>query len=56
LTEPDTARGIDKGVVVGDAITRLKQTLMFDLGIVTKEEVQALIEADVKGGGKRESR
>lgn len=56
LTEADTGRGIEKGVLVGDAITRLKQTLMFDLGIVTKEEVQALIEADVTGGGKRESR
>lgn len=56
LTETDPARGIEKGVLVGDAITRLKQTLMFDLGIVTKEEVQALIEADVTGGGKRESR
>lgn len=56
LTESDTGRGIEKGVLVGDAITRLKQTLMFDLGIVTKEEVQALIEADVTGGGKRESR
>jgi hypothetical protein len=29
---------------------------MFDLGIITKEEVQALMEADVTGGGKRESR
>jgi 2-dehydro-3-deoxygluconokinase len=56
LTEADRARGIEKGVLVGDAITRLKQTLMFDLGIVTKEEVQALMESDVKGGGRRESR
>jgi 2-dehydro-3-deoxygluconokinase len=56
LTETEPARGIEKGVLVGDAITRLKQTLMFDLGIVTKEEVQALIEADITGGGKRESR
>jgi len=56
LTESEAARGIEKGVLVGDAITRLKQTLMFDLGIVTKEEVQALMEADVTGGGKRESR
>jgi 2-dehydro-3-deoxygluconokinase len=56
LTEAETAIGIEKGVLVGDAITRLKQTMMFDLGIVTKEEVQALIEADITGGGKRESR
>jgi 2-dehydro-3-deoxygluconokinase len=56
LTETDSGRGIEKGVLVGDAITRLKQTMMFDLGIVTKEEVQALIDADKTGGGKRESR
>jgi 2-dehydro-3-deoxygluconokinase len=56
LTEPGRGRGIEKGILVGDAITRLKQTLMFDLGIVTREEVQALMESDVKGGGKRESR
>jgi 2-dehydro-3-deoxygluconokinase len=56
LTETDPARGLEKGVLVGDAITRLKQTLMFELGIVTKEEVQALMVADITGGGKRESR
>jgi 2-dehydro-3-deoxygluconokinase len=56
LTEADPARGLEKGILVGDAITRLKQTLMFDLGIVTKEEVQALMDTDVTGGGKRESR
>jgi 2-dehydro-3-deoxygluconokinase len=56
LTETETAHGIEKGILVGDAITRLKQTIMFDLGIVTKDEVQALIEADITGGGKRESR
>jgi len=56
LTETDGTRGLEKGVLVGDAITRLKQTLMFDLGIVTKQEVQALMEADVTGGGKRASR
>jgi 2-dehydro-3-deoxygluconokinase len=56
LTESEGARGIEKGVLVGDAMTRLKQTLMFDLGIVTKEEVQGLMEADVTGGGRRASR
>jgi 2-dehydro-3-deoxygluconokinase len=56
LTEDDSSLGIEKGVLVGDAITRLKQTLMFDLGIITREEVQSLIDADVSGGGKRESR
>jgi 2-dehydro-3-deoxygluconokinase len=56
LTESDTACGIEKGVLVGDALTRLKQTLMFDLPIVTKEDVQALMESDIKGGGKRAAR
>jgi len=40
-------------VLVGDAATRLKQTLMFDLPIVDKSEVEALMRADVVGGGKR---
>ena len=53
LTETDTASGIEKGVLVGDAATRLKQTLMFDLPIITKAEVQALMRADVAGGGRR---
>jgi 2-dehydro-3-deoxygluconokinase len=56
LTEADTARGIEKGVLVGDSISRLKQTIMFDLPIITKQEVHALMKADVLGGGKRESR
>jgi 2-dehydro-3-deoxygluconokinase len=56
LTESDTALGIEKGVLVGDAISRLKQTIMFDLPIITKQEVHALMKADVLGGGKRESR
>ncbi len=56
LTEPDTVRGIEKGILVGDAITRLKQTLMFELGIVTREEVHSLMKSDVHGGGKREHR
>jgi hypothetical protein len=41
---------------VGDAATRIKQTLMFDLPIVTKAEVQDLMKEDVVGGGKRVSR
>jgi 2-dehydro-3-deoxygluconokinase len=48
--------GIEKGVLVGDAATRLKQTLMFDLPIVDKTEIQALLKADVLGGGKRTAR
>jgi 2-dehydro-3-deoxygluconokinase len=56
LTAGLGAEGIDKGVLVGDAATRIKQTLMFDLPIVDKEEVQALMRQDVLGGGKRTSR
>ena len=56
LTEDFGGEGITKGVLVGDAATRLKQTLMFDLPIVNKAEVEALMEAEVFGGGKRTSR
>jgi 2-dehydro-3-deoxygluconokinase len=56
LTEGFTGQGIIKGVLVGDAATRLKQTLMFDLPIIEKSEVQALMRSDVLGGGKRTSR
>lgn len=56
LTDEFSAESIVKGVLVGDAATRLKQTLMFDLPIIDKAEVQALMKADVAGGGKRTSR
>lgn len=56
LTEAFTAGGLVKGVLVGDAATRLQQTLMFDLPIIDKNEIQALMRADLLGGGKRESR
>lgn len=56
LTEDFGAAGIEKGVLVGDAATRIKQTLMFDLAIVNKDEVQALMKADALGGGKRTAR
>ncbi len=56
LSENFSATGLRKGVLVGDAATRLKQTLMFDLPIVDKSEVQALMTADVRGGGKRTAR
>ena len=56
LTEDFSETGITKGVLVGDAATRLKQTLMFDLPIVEKAEVQALLKEDVVGGGKRTAR
>jgi 2-dehydro-3-deoxygluconokinase len=56
LTEESASEGIIKGVLVGDAATRLKQTLMFDLPIVDKAEVEALMKAEVLGGGKRTAR
>ena len=56
LTENFDSQGLAKGVLVGDAFTRLKQTLMFDLPLVDREEVQALMKEDVLGGGKRTSR
>ena len=56
LTENFTGQALAKGVLVGDAFTRLKQTLMFDLPIIDKAEVQALMEENVFGGGKRTSR
>jgi 2-dehydro-3-deoxygluconokinase len=56
LTEDFSPAGVQKGILVGDAATRLKQTLMFDLPIVTKGEVQALLTSDAVGGGKRTMR
>jgi len=56
LTAGFNSEGIEKGILVGDAATRIKQTLMFDLPIVTKSEVQDLLKSDVEGGGKRVSR
>mgnify|MGYP005834479301 CR=1 FL=1 len=56
LTEPDPALALRKGVLVGDTATRLKQTVMFDLPMVTRQEIQALLNADVAGGGKRTAR
>lgn len=56
LSENFAGQALAKGVLVGDAFTRLKQTLMFDLPIVEKAEVQALMEENIFGGGKRTSR
>lgn len=56
LTEDFSADSVVKGVLVGDAATRLKQTLMFDLAIIDRDEVQALMKADRSGGGRRTSR
>jgi 2-dehydro-3-deoxygluconokinase len=56
LTEGMGTKGIAKGVLAGDAATRLKQTLMFDLPIIDKGEIEALMKAEAFGGGKRTSR
>ena len=56
LTETDPLRRLQKGVMVGDAATCIKQTLMYDLPMVTKPEVEALIRAFAQGGGKRTAR
>jgi 2-dehydro-3-deoxygluconokinase len=56
LTAGFDPAGLHKGVLVGDAATRIKQTIMFDLPIVTRSEVQDLLNADVRGGGKRTAR
>jgi len=56
LTETDPRRRLQKGVLVGDAATCLKQTLMFDLPIVTREEIHGLLTTWSRGGGKRTSR
>lgn len=49
LTESDPYRALQKGVLVGDAATRLKQTLMFDFPIVTRQEIQELLKSDFEG-------
>lgn len=49
LTEDCGADQLEKGVLVGDAATRLKQTIMFDLPIIQPAEVQALLLADLSG-------
>jgi 2-dehydro-3-deoxygluconokinase len=56
LTKGFNPGGIEKGLLVGDAATRIKQTIMFDLPIVTKAETQKLLQSDVLGGGKRTDR
>lgn len=56
LTEGYDQNGLTKGVLVGDAATRLKQTMMFDLPMIDKQDVEALMKADAFGGGKRTSR
>lgn len=56
LTEGLSQAGITKGVLVGDACTRLKHTLMFDLPILDRAEVNALMKEDISGSLVRISR
>lgn len=56
LTAGFNGEGVQKGILVGDAATRLKQTLMFDLPILDKAGIQALLKVDQLGGGKRTER
>ncbi|MBZ0276916.1 MAG: sugar kinase [Anaerolineae bacterium] len=49
LTEDRGADQLEKGVLVGDAATRLKQTIMFDLPIIQPAEIQGLLLADLSG-------
>jgi len=56
LTEASLEDKLHKGILVGDAATRLKQTLMFDLPIVSRQEIQALLKSDFEGGGRQVSR
>lgn len=56
ITEDFVPDSLGKAILIGDAVTRLKQTLMFDLPIVTKREVEEILRADMIGGGKRTER
>ncbi len=56
LTAGTGAAGIARGILVGDAATRLQQTLMFDLPIVDRADIQALLQADAAGGPARTRR
>lgn len=42
--------GLEKAVLIGDAATRLKQTIMFDLPVISSAEIHALMMADATGG------
>lgn len=53
LTAGPGAAGLQKGVLIGDAATCLKQTLMFDLPIVTRDEIQRLLTEDTASAGKQ---
>ncbi len=52
LTEADPGKALQKGVMVADAASRLKQTLMYDLPIISRQDVQTILETDAVGAGK----
>src|SRR5574341_1453723 len=56
LTAGFDVQGMTKGVLVGDAISRLSQTLMYDLPMIDKAEIQSLMFEETYGGGKRTAR
>lgn len=56
LVEGLSADGLEKGVLIGDAAARIQQTLMFDLPVLTRDEINQLLRADAKGDGLRPSR
>lgn len=56
VTERFADAGIQKGILVGDACTRLKHSLMFDLPVLDRDEVSAMIIADEHGANAAVSR
>ncbi|NJL92807.1 MAG: sugar kinase [Anaerolineae bacterium] len=51
LTGGSPVDGLAKGVMVGDAAARLKQTLMFDLPMMNRSDLQTVLAADAAGVG-----
>ena len=56
LTNGFNPQGMQKGLMVGDALARYKQTMMFDLPIFEKSEIGRLMEDDLVGVGKQVDR
>jgi 2-dehydro-3-deoxygluconokinase len=56
ITEDFGHASIQKGLLVGDACVRLKHTMMFDLPIIERNEVSALMKEDATGSTVRISR
>jgi 2-dehydro-3-deoxygluconokinase len=53
LTRGLDQEGLAAGITVGDAATRLQQTLMFDLPMIDRAELQALLQLERAGGSAR---